>query len=99
MIVYEARYSGGEYEDKFDFTLGIYDDFDVAAYECIKAMEKAESSNDVVSKETTEFCINVWEVNKDEVDKNIRRWWRRKDGIFVDEEEWDDNTDWGYSPY
>ena len=40
MMVYVAKYSGGEYEDAFEITLGIYDELDVAKYECMEKMKQ-----------------------------------------------------------
>ena len=102
MIVYEARYYGGEYEDKFDNSLGIYDDLQLAEEKCLRAMELFQKStwDDVDYIEHTEtrcFYINAWEVNVGMSERNIRIWRRRKDGKFFDIPDTDEEDE--YDPW
>ena len=103
MIVYEARYYGGEYEDRFDNSLGIYDELELAEWECLQAMERCQKStwkdrDYTEHKETRCFYINEWEVNFG-VTPNIRMWHRRKDGTFLDISDTDKDVEDEYDPW
>lgn len=102
MIVYEVRCGGGEYEEKFDFTLGIYDSLELAVAKCLEEIEtvvkRTVKKIDFQSVATTEVYVNSWELNGNEEESYVKSWWRRKDGTFVIYEEWDDDNDWGYDP-
>lgn len=104
MIVYEARYYGGEYEDKFDNSLGIYDDLQVAEWECLQAMELFQKStwediDYMEHKETRCFYINEWKVNIGMLERNVRVWHRRKDGKFFDIPDTDKDEEDEYDPW
>ena len=88
MMVYVAKYSGGEYEDAFEITLGIYDELDVAKYECMEKMKQIESGNDYLDVDA--FVIEEWKINFG-YERDVNEWWRAKGGKyghFIPSEEW-----------
>lgn len=83
MRIYEVRYSGGSYEDAFDYSYGIYDSLERAVEEADKRMTELEEYSDYYQEEIDEFTINEWEINENEpVECDVRIWFRAKGGKY-----------------
>lgn len=88
MLVYLVKYSGGEYEDAFEIILGIYDELDVAKYECMQIMKHIEENGD--GRDVDEIVIEEWKINFG-YERDVNEWWRAKGGKyghFIPREEW-----------
>ena len=83
MRVYEVRYSGGHYEDAFDYSYGIYDSLERAVEEADKRMTELEENSDIWQEDIDEFTINEWELNENAPNEcDVRCWFRAKGGKY-----------------
>lgn len=89
MLIYVVKISGGSYEDAFEYIFGIYDELDVAKYECAQKMERIEEYND--NSMVDEIIIEEWKVNFG-YERDVCEWYRAKGGKygkFIPSEEWE----------